>query len=239
MKPTYARARSIWLSRASASDQHAGRADRAEDRAREADARLGDRVVAERARGDHRAEERYERRCAGLDSLATERDDVPHLVDENQQHKARRERPAPEERVGRDRQQCRARRREQLRFREQDQQRLDLREELRDGGADGREDAPDALAKAPPRCGRRHGRRQAERVLAGHGDSPKVVHGYIVAGALKGQRSAPGDDVRRRHAPFFGECGLIARVPLARRGGGASVPHQTRNQAAKSEATEV
>src|ERR687893_826691 len=47
-----------------------------------ADARLGERVAAQRLRPDRGAQERDEHGRAGLHALAPQLDDVPHLVDE-------------------------------------------------------------------------------------------------------------------------------------------------------------
>ena len=89
------------------------------------------RVVAERAGGDHRAQERDEDRRAGLDALAPQRDHVSHLVDEQQRDEAGGERPAPEQRIGGQRDQDRAARGQQLQLRKQQQDRLELRQRPR------------------------------------------------------------------------------------------------------------
>ncbi len=65
-----------------------------------------------------------------FDALAPQLDHVAHLVHEQQQHEADRELPAPDQRVGGDRDQHRARGREQLDLRQQQEQRLELRAEL-------------------------------------------------------------------------------------------------------------
>ena len=59
-----------------------------------------------------------------LDALAAQLDDVAHLVDEQQQHEADRELPAPDEAVGGDRDEHRPRGRQDLRLRQQQQRGL-------------------------------------------------------------------------------------------------------------------
>ena len=114
-------------------DEHArGSAEAAEDRAGEADARLGGGVVTERLGADHRTQEGDEHRRAGLDSLAPQRDHVAHLVDEQQRYEAGAELPAPDRAVGGDGDQHRAGRREQLQLRQQQQDCLELGQEGRD-----------------------------------------------------------------------------------------------------------
>ena len=88
-----------------------------EHRAGEPDPGLGQRVVAQRARADHRAEEGDEHRRAGLDPLAPQLDHVAHLVDEQQHDEPGRERQAPDRGVGGDRDEHRAGRGQQLQLR--------------------------------------------------------------------------------------------------------------------------
>ncbi len=105
-------------------------------------------VVAERLRGDHRAEERDEHRRTRPDALATELDHVTHLVHQQQHHEADRELEPPDRRVRRDRDEHRARRRQQLQLREEDQDRLELREERDDRRDRGAEGPPDPVGLA-------------------------------------------------------------------------------------------
>ena len=148
-KPVNASARQRSLPVACQTSDAGGRADAAEDRAGESDARLGERVVAERPSADHRAQERDEHRRAGLDALAPQRDHVTHLVHEQQHDEAGRERPAPRRSVGGERDQHRARGGQQLQLRQQQQDRLELREERDDRGEDRSEPAlePGLLAR--------------------------------------------------------------------------------------------
>ena len=154
--------------------QARGGADRAEDRAGEADARLGQRVAAQRLRPHERAQEGDEDRRAGLDALAAQRDDVAHLVDEEQHDEPDGEPPAPDQRIGGHRDEHRARGGEHLDLGQQQQDRLEL-------GADHGQRREQATAgAAPPRTPRlaerrgafgrrvrRRGRQPAGRKLVG------------------------------------------------------------------------
>jgi hypothetical protein len=86
--------------------------------------------AAERARGDGGAQERDEHHPGGPDALPAQLDVVAHLVHEQQRDEADREAPAPQQRVGADRQQHRPRGRQQLELRREQQERLELGEEL-------------------------------------------------------------------------------------------------------------
>ena len=190
------------------------RAERPEDRAREADARLGGRVVAERLRHDDGAEERDEHRRARRDALAAQLDDVAHLVDEQEQDEAERELPAPDEAVGGDRDEHRARGREDLRALQQDEQGLAELEQRasRRATSQPREAPPHGCAScgmpgrvlrgrvAAGRSRRRTGRRSARRA-----GPPRVgrcrplsAHGSIVA--TRTRRATPPVQARRRSA---------------------------------------
>ena len=143
--PVNASARQKSLPVASAIGMQAAAPIEPEDRAGEADARLGQRVAAQRLRPHRRAEERDEDRRAGLDALAAQLDHVAHLVDEQQHDEADRELPAPDQAVGGDRDEHRPRRRQDLQLRQQQQDDLDLGRELRDQQRERRDPAAGAL----------------------------------------------------------------------------------------------
>ena len=103
--------------------------DRAQHRSGQADARLGGGVVRQLLHADHGAHEGDEQRRSGLDALAAQLQHVAHLMDEDQDHEARCERPAPDQRVGRHRDQHRPRGRQDLELREQQEDALELREQ--------------------------------------------------------------------------------------------------------------
>ena len=123
-------------------------ADRAEDRPGEPDARLHGGVLRHLLHADVGAHQRDEDRPAGLHALAAKLDRVPHLVDEQQQHEAEPEPPAEDPRVGGQRDEHRARRGEDLRLRQDDQQELELRTELGQQRSERDDAAADALEEA-------------------------------------------------------------------------------------------
>ena len=127
--------------------QARGRPERAEDRAGQPDARLGEGVVAERLGEDRSAEEWDEHGRARADALAAQLEHVAHLVHEQQQHEPGGELPAEEQAVGGDRDERRAGGREQLDLGQQQEQSLDRGKKLGDQGDDRREHAADALAQ--------------------------------------------------------------------------------------------
>src|SRR5437773_2511627 len=104
-----------------------------------------------RAGEQERADERDEYRRAGGNALAPQRHRVAHLVDEDQQHEAGGEGPAPLDRVGADRQQHR---RERLEFEDARQQaeELGLAEDEEEAAAHGA--GGDAAAHARAGLGR-------------------------------------------------------------------------------------
>ena len=142
---------------ASAGDPARRRADRAQDRPGERDARLLPGVVGELLHPDHRAEERDEQRRARGNSLPPQLEDVPELVDEDQQHEADREREPPEPRVRGDRHEHREPRRDDLEL-EQEPAELDDQEAERDRAAQracaGGRRAPTAASSARSRARR-------------------------------------------------------------------------------------
>ena len=140
-----------------------------------------DRVVAERAGADDRADEGDEHRRAGLDALAAQLDHVAHLVHEDQHHEADGEGPAPEQGVGGHGDQRGARGGQQLGLRQQQDHAFDRSPELghrrHDRGGDAAEPLADAARGCPawrpegllgPLAGGRRQRRTA-RVHSGAG----------------------------------------------------------------------
>src|SRR3954467_10705664 len=89
------------------------------------------------------AQEGNEHRRTRLHALAAQRDDVPHLVDEEQHDEPDGEPPAPDQGVGADRDDHRARGGEDLELREQEQERLEL-------GPDEDQRREQAAASSPP-----------------------------------------------------------------------------------------
>ena len=118
------------------------------------------------------AQERDEHRRRGLDPLAAELDHVAHLVHEQQQHEADRELPAPDQRVGGDRDQHGRRRGEDLDLRQQEQKRLELRAELERAAGRGAQRGPMlAPVEASPGAGMDRALGRAWPALRGAGDS--------------------------------------------------------------------
>ena len=241
------------------------RAERPEDRPRETHAGLRERVLAERLRCDHSSQERDEHRRTGTDALPAQLEYMAHLVDEQQDHEAHRELPAPQQRVGRDGHERRTGGRQQLEVRQQQQPRLDGCEELRAERDNRRERTPDpptdgalpVIAAGGARrggpfaervldddrcsgCHRRGDGRHAGRARAGlQRRILTTLHIPIVAApirpGLNGARNRQRLDLMRflrkmRDHRLRTSCATRAvGLPCA----------QTRNRAAKSEATEV
>ena len=116
-----------------APDDH--RAEGAEDRAGERDARFLPGIRRHLLHPDDGAEEGDEERRRSRHALAAELEDVAELVHEDQKDEADGEPPAPDPRVGRDRDEHRPRGREDLELEEREREELELRKE----GADRRE----------------------------------------------------------------------------------------------------
>ena len=94
----------------------------------------------------------------GLDALAAQLDHVAHLVDEQQRDEADRERPAPDQRVGGDRDEHRARGRQELELRQQQQRDLaELGQQRRRRPRSGRAGAGRATCAAPRTAAGRRG----------------------------------------------------------------------------------
>ena len=91
-------------SRGPADDQADQRADAAQHRPADADQRLDVGIAGQALHGDDRPDEGDEHRRAGVNALLPHDHDVAHLVHEDQQDEADRERQAPQQRVGPDRQ---------------------------------------------------------------------------------------------------------------------------------------
>ena len=118
---------------AEAPDDH--RAEGAEDRPGERDARFLPGIRRHLLHPDDGAEEGDEERRRSRHALAAELEDVAELVHEDQKDEADGEPPAPDPRIGRDRDEHRSRGREDLELEEREREELELREE----GADRRE----------------------------------------------------------------------------------------------------
>ena len=131
----------------------------------QADACLRAGVVAHRLGRDHGAQEGDEHRRRGLDPLAPELEDVPELVQEQEQHEADREEPAEDQLVGGDRDEHRGRGREQLQLRQRDEQELRLGAELRDQEAERRRGRCRSASAAPDRGLSRDGSARDRLVL--------------------------------------------------------------------------
>ena len=144
-------------------------------------------------------------------------DHVAHLVHEQQHHEADRERPAEEQPVGGDRDERRAGGRQQLEFRQQQQDAFDRREELGDQRGDRRERAADALAQVLRR-------RALTRGGSPNGFSPRRS---AAAAELRRAAQEPADARKRRRCPCA-HCGSSdKRLPndaRAARGGPVRPP---------------
>ena len=110
-------------------DPERERAERADVRAGEREARLAPDVVRDLLQRDQGAEERDEHRRARLQPLAAGLEHVPELVDEEEQDEADREPPAPEQRVGRDRDEPGERRPDELELEDRERGGLELPEQ--------------------------------------------------------------------------------------------------------------
>ena len=135
-----------------------------------------------------RAQEGDEDRRAGLDALAAQRDDVAHLVDEEQHDEADGELPAPDQRVGGDRDEHRARGREDLELGQQQQDRLEL-------GPDHDQRREQAAAGAPPPRTLRLA--EGRRPLRPAGRAPPAAASRAEARGCAARSSHTEDRVRR------------------------------------------
>ena len=167
----------------------------------QADAGLGERVVGQRLHHHDGAEAGDEHGRARGNAFASQLEDMAHLVHEQQQHEPGGELPAEEQAVGGDGDQRGAGGRQELDFRQQQEQALDRGEELGDRRADRREHAADALAQRL----RARAALRAERIGRRPSAGAQARAGGSRVGRARGRTERPVRRVGRRRGTSAGK----------------------------------